>query len=216
MESFLNFLSVGSFMKFKTISAFCLPIALVMAAFPARAQQRLYAYSCSDGKSFQAEYAPESVNLTFSDNTVLTLPQVISGSGTRYSNGQITLYSKGENAFIEEGGQQTYSSCTTQLTASDASPTGSENTGETSTGASSSSTATQGRSTESTAGSTSSETMSSGTTSSNTSSSEQVIRRTTVETTTRQSTTQSTPTTPAPTAQSTEAASGSTPVPALW
>jgi membrane-bound inhibitor of C-type lysozyme len=72
-------------------------------------------YTCADGKSIVAVYAPDEVVLTFGDGRKLALPQVISGSGTRYANADESMqfWSKGKMAFVTEGSDDniTYKDC---------------------------------------------------------------------------------------------------------
>ena len=99
--------------------------ALAQAPSPVATVQ----YSCAEGKSTAAEYfdgptrtAPDGrpipggrVVLTLADGKKLTLPQTLSGSGIRYANAGETFvfWSKGDTAFVEEGGNQTvtYKDC---------------------------------------------------------------------------------------------------------
>ncbi|HVY72713.1 MAG TPA: MliC family protein [Candidatus Paceibacterota bacterium] len=92
-------------------------------------------YSCDEDKSLSAEYidgGPASstpdgrpvptgaVELTFSDGTMLRLPQTLSASGIRYANADESLifWSKGDTAFIQQGigtsQTETYSNCVAQ------------------------------------------------------------------------------------------------------
>jgi|GEM_PF-2746856 len=86
------------------------------AAAETAAETTIYTYQCDEGKSFTAEYTdagPDgSVNLML-DGQPLTLPRAISGSGARYSNDQTTLWIKGNEGFIEVGGEITYQNCVT-------------------------------------------------------------------------------------------------------
>lgn len=68
-------------------------------------------YLCRDGKSIDASYTAKNVTLTLSDTRALVLPQVMSGSGTRYESGTTAFVTKGDNAFLEEKGVQTYVDC---------------------------------------------------------------------------------------------------------
>lgn len=68
-------------------------------------------YLCRDGKTIDATYRADSVTLTLSDTRALVLPHVISGSGIRYEKGDIVFTSKGNNAFLEEHGAQTFADC---------------------------------------------------------------------------------------------------------
>ena len=62
-------------------------------------------YRCEGGKGIDATYYPDSIDLTLTDGRSLKLPQVISGSGTRYANADesFTFWSKADTAFITEG-----------------------------------------------------------------------------------------------------------------
>lgn len=98
----------------------------------AAAGNTVVAYSCDQGKTLDAEYidgGPASstpdgrpvptgaVELTFSDGTMMRLPQTISASGVRYANAEesFIFWSKGNTAFIQQGTgadqKETYSNC---------------------------------------------------------------------------------------------------------
>ncbi len=81
-------------------------------------------YLCRDGKTIDATYKTYSVILTLSDTRGLALPQVVSGSGIRYEKEGIVFASKGTNAFLEEGGEQTFTDCV-----ANGSPNGSSQSG---------------------------------------------------------------------------------------
>jgi len=72
-------------------------------------------YRCAEGKSMVAMYYPDAVELTLKDGRKFALPQVISGSGTRYANADesIQFFSKGKTAFFTEGSDDniTYKDC---------------------------------------------------------------------------------------------------------
>lgn len=68
-------------------------------------------YLCRDGKSIVAAYTAKNAALTLSDTRALVLPQVVSGSGTRYQGGTTVFVTKGDNAYLEEEGVQTYADC---------------------------------------------------------------------------------------------------------
>lgn len=97
-------------------------LALVVIAFGAYSYTRLRApsaavvtttasYLCRDGKTIDASFTDPSVTLTLSDTRALVLPHVISGSGIRYEKDGIVFVGKGDNAFLEENGTQTYVDC---------------------------------------------------------------------------------------------------------
>ncbi len=72
-----------------------------------------YSYACAEGKTFAILAYPaaqERVTL-FIEGKTLELKQQVQGSGTRHSDGTYTLISKGLDAFIEQGGVQTYRDC---------------------------------------------------------------------------------------------------------
>lgn len=73
-----------------------------------------FTYQCAADRSFTAEFTNEgpdgSVNLTL-DGQTITLPRVPSGSGAKYSDGQTTLWTQGDEGFIEVNGETTYDNC---------------------------------------------------------------------------------------------------------
>jgi membrane-bound inhibitor of C-type lysozyme len=72
-------------------------------------------FTCKDGKSIDASFYADKVDLKLSDGRSLSLPQVMSGSGARYANKDesFVFWNKGDTAFITEGtaGEETYSGC---------------------------------------------------------------------------------------------------------
>lgn len=66
-------------------------------------------YACADGKSIEATYYSEKVELELSDGREMTLPQTVSGSGIRYANADesFVFWSKGDSAFATEGDPNT-------------------------------------------------------------------------------------------------------------
>lgn len=72
-------------------------------------------FDCKDGKSIDAKFYADRVDLTLSDGRSLSLPQTMSGSGIRYANADETFvfWSKGDTAFITEGSDEneTFSDC---------------------------------------------------------------------------------------------------------
>jgi membrane-bound inhibitor of C-type lysozyme len=62
-------------------------------------------YTCTGGKTIDATYYEERVDLTLSDGRSLSLPQAMSGSGARYANADesFVFWSKGNDAFVTEG-----------------------------------------------------------------------------------------------------------------
>ncbi len=70
-------------------------------------------YLCDGGKSFDAYVFPVPARraIVVVDGRTLDLPQTVSGSGIRYSDGTLVYHSKGRDAFIEDGGTMTYVNC---------------------------------------------------------------------------------------------------------
>ncbi len=66
-------------------------------------------YRCEGNKGIDATYYPDSVDLTLTDGRSLELPQVISGSGARYANGDesFVFWNKGDTAFVTEAPDDT-------------------------------------------------------------------------------------------------------------
>lgn len=74
------------------------------------------AFSCDGGKKIEAVFTTgpkPGVQLSLSDGRHLVLPQAVSASGARYTNRDesFVFWNKGRTAFIEEGGQRTYTGC---------------------------------------------------------------------------------------------------------
>jgi len=74
-------------------------------------------FKCEDGKSIDATFYADKVDLKLSDGRTMELPQVISGSGTRYANKDesFVFWSKGDTAFVTEGSDEnmTFKDCVT-------------------------------------------------------------------------------------------------------
>ncbi len=82
---------------------------LVVASRPINA----VSYSCKNGKSIDAKFYKDRVDLTLSDDRQLTLPQAVSASGARYANDDesIVFWEKGDTAFITESDKETFKDC---------------------------------------------------------------------------------------------------------
>jgi membrane-bound inhibitor of C-type lysozyme len=82
-------------------------LSVLLAAAPASAEAPISTaiYKCEGGKGIDAAYYPDSVALVRTDGRSFELPQVISGSGTRYANADesFVFWSKGDTAFVTEG-----------------------------------------------------------------------------------------------------------------
>lgn len=78
-------------------------------------------YECADGKNFMArvEVRPEGMGnseVFLNDGSKLLLAQTLSASGARYANSgeSFVFWTKGNTAFIEEGGETVYADCVAQ------------------------------------------------------------------------------------------------------
>ncbi len=74
-----------------------------------------FRYLCEDGKIFTLEVITQEdcVILTL-DGKPTKLPRVVSGSGSRYSNGRTTVWLKGNEAIIEMDGKIIIKNCRSQ------------------------------------------------------------------------------------------------------
>jgi putative hemolysin len=76
-------------------------------------------FHCAAGKTVDAVFSNgsrSSVSLLLSDGRSLSLPQSRSASGARYASADqnFVFWNKGDSAFIEENGQQSFSGCSTR------------------------------------------------------------------------------------------------------
>jgi membrane-bound inhibitor of C-type lysozyme len=68
---------------------------------PAGALNRVV-FLCEDGKSFTVDFVENGNSILLQmDGNSIKLPQVPSGSGARYSDGKTTVWTKGEEGFVE-------------------------------------------------------------------------------------------------------------------
>lgn len=75
-------------------------------------------YRCKDRKGFKAEYLSDSTVRAMFGSKEMVLPQVESASGARYSNGSVTINTKGNAAFVEVGDKVLFESCVVKGTRS--------------------------------------------------------------------------------------------------
>lgn len=70
-------------------------------------------FNCEDGKTINAVFFDDKVELTLSEGSSLLLLRALSGSGSRYTNTGETyiFWNKGDTAFLEEGSETTYNNC---------------------------------------------------------------------------------------------------------
>lgn len=94
--------------------------ALLLAGSAALAEAPVAtaAFKCKGGKTIDATFYADAVDLKLSDGRSLKVPQAMSGSGARYANADETFvfWNKGNTAFVTEGkdGKETYSGCVTE------------------------------------------------------------------------------------------------------
>jgi membrane-bound inhibitor of C-type lysozyme len=66
------------------------------------------AFTCASGQNLATQFNPAQQELALSiDNTLLRLEQVPSGSGTKFSNGEVVFWNKGNDASLEIAGVTT-------------------------------------------------------------------------------------------------------------
>jgi membrane-bound inhibitor of C-type lysozyme len=104
-------------MKTIKLAAFLFPLAMAIATLPATAnQQQVVRYQCNNGTTFEAQYTPETAQVKLSENQSLTLQQIPAASGVRYTDDRTTLFTKGNEAFIEVENQVVFAGCVAQDT----------------------------------------------------------------------------------------------------
>ena len=64
------------------------------------AAQLVWTYTCDGAAPFKVRFEPELAVVSLIDREV-RLPQVVSGSGARYSDGNVLLWIKGDEAMLE-------------------------------------------------------------------------------------------------------------------
>jgi membrane-bound inhibitor of C-type lysozyme len=103
----------------KRCNCVLLTLLLLLAFVPACGQKeesaaahKTFVYQCEGGQSFTVEFVDNAKFALFTLNgKTLTLPQAISGSGARYSDGHTTLWIKGDGAFVMEDDKITIKDC---------------------------------------------------------------------------------------------------------
>jgi membrane-bound inhibitor of C-type lysozyme len=94
--------------------------AVLLIAAPALAETPVAVakFNCKQGKSIEASFYADKVNLKLSDGRSMTLPQAMAASGARYANKDesFVFWNKGDTAFVTEGkdGKETFSGCVTK------------------------------------------------------------------------------------------------------
>ena len=86
--------------------------AQAQAHQPAATAHQTFVYQCEGGQSFTVEFIDNARFALFTLNgKTLKLPQAMSGSGARYSDGHTTLWIKGDGAFVMEGDKIVIKDC---------------------------------------------------------------------------------------------------------
>jgi membrane-bound inhibitor of C-type lysozyme len=69
-------------------------------------------YKCEIGKQLVVQYLEggKSAMVWFPERE-FRLDPIVAASGARYSNGRTTLFTEGEEASLDEGGQRTHAGC---------------------------------------------------------------------------------------------------------
>ena len=88
--------------------------ALLLMIFGCASQpawEKRAVFRCPQGETIEATFRVGSVAATLPDGTKDLLPQVISASGARYSDGVTTLWNKGNTVFIMKGEEIVLKDC---------------------------------------------------------------------------------------------------------
>jgi membrane-bound inhibitor of C-type lysozyme len=91
----------------------------LLASAPAFAETPIASatFKCKEGKSIDATFYADKVDLKLSDGRSMKVPQAMSASGARYANEDesFVFWNKGDTAFVTEGKDEamTYSDCVT-------------------------------------------------------------------------------------------------------
>ena len=108
-------------LSFRIASAmFCLVgLALVgcTASETPEAEVTSVAFACPDGETIEAIFpvdGGEEVIVTLPEQEAITLPQVESGSGAKYSDGTTTFWEHAGEAMVEVNGEVVLQGCTVE------------------------------------------------------------------------------------------------------
>ena len=70
-------------------------------------------YKCDAGKQLVVQYLDGGKSaMVYFPEREFRLDPVVAASGARYSNGRTTLFTQGDEAFLDDGGQRTHADCT--------------------------------------------------------------------------------------------------------
>jgi membrane-bound inhibitor of C-type lysozyme len=72
---------------------------------------RRVGYRCAGGVTITAAFEGRKVVVTLPDGRNLTLEREPGGSGTRYSDRHVTLWTRGKEGFVEESAAVLYRAC---------------------------------------------------------------------------------------------------------
>jgi membrane-bound inhibitor of C-type lysozyme len=92
------------------LSAGIVALGITGCASPRHLENRVV-FRCPGGEAIEATFRDGEVAVTVPDGTKVVLPQVISASGGRYSDGMTTLWNKGNTVFIMKGEEITVKDC---------------------------------------------------------------------------------------------------------
>lgn len=95
----LSFLSLLLFLVFN------------MSIAQSNSQRSPIIYYCQKGKTFQVQFLSKTTQLILKGNKIYSLRQIPSASGNQYTDGKVSLYLKGEEAFIEVNHKLIYNNC---------------------------------------------------------------------------------------------------------
>lgn len=74
-------------------------------------EPNLITFKCDDGTSFTGQFFREEAIFNLPGQGEITLPQVVSASGAKYTDDNITVWTKGQEAFVEVDNQITLKNC---------------------------------------------------------------------------------------------------------
>jgi membrane-bound inhibitor of C-type lysozyme len=68
-------------------------------------------YQCADRKSFSARVFDDKTMESTFGSKVVVLKQAETASGTKYTDGSVTVYTKGDESFVEVGSKKVFADC---------------------------------------------------------------------------------------------------------
>jgi len=105
---------IGYSIEHKAVVSPIVPPAPVITTTPAVISTATF--TCDNGSTITASFSNSSVALALSDGRNLTLPQIVAADGAQYQQGTTLFVNKGDQAFLEENGTNTYNNCITGTT----------------------------------------------------------------------------------------------------